>query len=72
VKDRTTKTAEGKLVNIETVAAQTGIPLRTVRTLMHQRKIPFVKFGHRTVFFELAKVKAAIAAFEVTVPGTKA
>jgi hypothetical protein len=32
---------------------------------MHQRKIPFIKAGHRTVLFEPEKVRAALVQFEV-------
>jgi len=32
---------------------------------MAQRKIPYVKIGHRTVLFEVDKVREALAKFEV-------
>jgi len=32
---------------------------------MAQRKIPYVKLGHRTVLFEVDKVRAALAKFEI-------
>jgi hypothetical protein len=32
---------------------------------MHQRKIPFIKAGHRTVLFDPEKVRAALEQLEV-------
>lgn len=56
---------ETKLVNIKGLAEVTGIPARTLRSMMHARKIPAVKLGHRTVVFSPARVLAALQKFEV-------
>ena len=54
-----------KLVSIETLAEAIGIPARTLRTMHHARKIPFVRIGHRTVRYQIARVAAALGKFEV-------
>jgi hypothetical protein len=36
---------------------------------MAQRKIPYVKIGHRTVLFEVDKVRDALAKFEIKAIG---
>lgn len=54
-----------KLLTIKPLAEQKGIPVRTIRTLMHQRKVPFIRAGHRTVFFDPDKFQAALDRLEV-------
>jgi hypothetical protein len=54
-----------KLVNITKLSKELGPPVRTLRTLMHDRKIPFIKAGHRTTLFDPQKVRAALEKFEV-------
>lgn len=39
--------------------------IRSVDELVRKRKIPCIRLGHRTLRFELADVKAAIARFTV-------
>lgn len=46
-----------------------GIPVRTLRSLWHQRKIPAVRLGHRTLKFDPEKVRAALDRFEVKAIG---
>jgi excisionase family DNA binding protein len=53
------------LVTIKSLSERSGLPVRTIRTLMSQRKIPYIRAGHRTVLFSLEKVMAAIERFEV-------
>ena len=55
------------LVNIKQLseAPGIGIPIRTLRSLWHQRKIPAVRLGHRTLKFDAAKVRAALDKYEV-------
>jgi excisionase family DNA binding protein len=53
------------LLRIEELSSELGPSVRMIRTLMHQRKIPFIKTGRRTVFFEPHKVREALAKFEV-------
>jgi hypothetical protein len=54
-----------KLVNIFQLSEALGPPVRTFRTLMHAKKIPYFKTGHRSVLFDVAKVEAAISKFEI-------
>jgi hypothetical protein len=54
-----------KLTNIKGLEAVVGVPVRTLRSLKDQRKIPFIKTGHRTVLFDPEKVRAALLKFEV-------
>jgi excisionase family DNA binding protein len=54
-----------KLLNIHQLSAEIGVPVRTLRTLQHGRKIPFTKPGHRTLLFNAEKVRAALQKFEV-------
>ena len=51
--------------NIYELAEKTGIPVRTLRTLFHQRKISGIKAGHSTLLFDPEKVCAELARFEV-------
>ena len=60
-----TSTNIARLVRIEALSKELGQPVRLFRTLMAQRKIPFLKVGHRTVLFEIEKVRAALARFEI-------
>jgi excisionase family DNA binding protein len=59
------QTNKRKLVNIADLSECNGIPVRTLRTLMHARKIPFLRCGHRTVLFDPEKVDKALQRFEV-------
>lgn len=54
-----------KLVNIVGLSTHNGIPVRTLRSFMASRKIPFLKCGHRTVLFDPQKVDEALGRFEV-------
>jgi len=60
-----------KLINIVGLSQEKGIPIRTVRTLMAARKIPFLKFGYRTIFFDPAEVDLALQRFEVQEVGSR-
>jgi len=55
----------GKLVNIGGLSEHKGIPVRTLRTLVATRKIPYLKLGHRLLFFDPQKVDKALQRFEV-------
>jgi excisionase family DNA binding protein len=39
-------TTETRLLNISEVAARLGVDVRHVRRLVHERRIPFIKWGH--------------------------
>ena len=54
-----------KLVNIGALSEHNGVPVRTLRTFMASRKIPFLKCGHRTILFDPDKVDKALQRFEV-------
>jgi excisionase family DNA binding protein len=52
-------------VDMKGLSSDTGIPTRTIQTLMRRRKIPFLKLGYRTLRFQPEKVKAALAKLEI-------
>ena len=54
-----------KLLTIGGLSDAIGIPSRTLRSLYIARKIPFIKTGHRSLFFDPVKVLAALDKFEV-------
>jgi hypothetical protein len=60
-----------KLVTIGGLSARKGIPIRTLRTLMAARKIPFLKCRHRTIFFDPEQVDRALQRFEVREVGSR-
>ena len=47
------------------IAAALGLHERTIKSLARRRAIPSVRFGHRTLRFEIEKVKAALARLEI-------
>jgi len=61
----------GKLVKIEKLSEQNGIPVRTLRSFATARKIPFLKFGHRTIFFDPEEVNQALQRYEVHEVGSR-
>jgi hypothetical protein len=65
------KSHKHKLVNIATLSEHNGVPVRTLRTFMAARKIPFLKCGHRTVLFDPEKVDQALQRFEVQEVGSR-
>jgi len=62
-----------KLLTIQQLAEapEVGIPVRTLRSLWHQRKIPGTVLGHRTLRFDALKVRAALDKYEVKEVGRK-
>jgi hypothetical protein len=54
-----------KLVNIRGLSAELGLPIRSLRTLMHERKFSFIKCGHRTCLFDPQKVRSDLERFEI-------
>ncbi len=58
-----------QLVDYDGMSGVCGIPERSLRTLTQQRKIPFIRLGHRTVLFQPSKVLAALERFEVAEAG---
>lgn len=59
------------LVNIEGLSKspQINLSVRTLRTLWHDRKIPGIVLGRRTLLFSPSKVREAIEKFEVKAIG---
>jgi len=49
-----------RLVSIEAVAEHLGVSVRHVRRLVHERRIPYVKWGH-LVRFDVDEVNAWVA-----------
>lgn len=54
-----------RYVNIQSLSERVGIPVRTLRTMKQQRKIPFIKPGHRTLLFDVDEVTKALQRFRV-------
>jgi excisionase family DNA binding protein len=49
-----------KLVTIFSLSELTGLSVRSLRTLVRKRVIPFIKLGHRTLLFSPDKVERAL------------
>ena len=58
-------TTMSQLLDVKNLSAESGLPVRTIRTLMHRRVIPFIKIGHRSCLFDAEKVRKALERFEV-------
>jgi hypothetical protein len=58
-----------KLVDIQGLSEQTGLPVRKLRSFVASRKIRFLKAGHRTLLFSPAKVAKDLERFEVAAVG---
>jgi len=58
-------TTMSKLMDVKNLSAESGLPVRKIRTLMQRRVIPFIKIGHRSCLFDLEKVRKALDKFEV-------
>ena len=53
-----------RLVTFPCLSKATGLPVRTLQTLYSAGKLPFLKFGHRTLYFDPVKVMLALAKLE--------
>ncbi len=42
----TTQPNPGRLIGISDVAEQLGVDVRHVRRLVHEKRIPYIKWGH--------------------------
>jgi len=60
---------ESKLVDAKGLSEQTGLPERTIRSMVQSRKIPCLKLGHRTLRFDPSRVRQALQKFEVKAVG---
>jgi excisionase family DNA binding protein len=56
---------ERLLIGYRAASHASGIPLRTLRSLVKKGVIPHIKLGHRTVLFSPAKIEKALARREV-------
>jgi hypothetical protein len=61
--------ARHNLVGIAQLEREIGIPVRTIRSLMQARRIPFLRLGRRTLYFDVKKVRDALDRFEVKAIG---
>lgn len=52
--------ALGRLISIAEVAERLGVEVRHVRRLVHERRIPFIKWGH-LLRFDAAEVHGSTA-----------
>jgi excisionase family DNA binding protein len=53
------------------VALAAGVSLRTVDNWMAQKRIPFIRLSARLIRFDLERVKAALARYEVKEAGAR-
>jgi hypothetical protein len=60
-----------KLVSIFQLSEDLERPVRQLRNMVAERKIPYFKIGHRTILFDRQKVEAALARFEIPAVNTK-
>jgi excisionase family DNA binding protein len=55
---------EPELVDKRVVAADLHVGLRTIEKWVAERRIPFIRFGHRSLRFNLDSVRRAVARWE--------
>jgi excisionase family DNA binding protein len=53
--------AEQPLVTKRVVAADLGVGLRTIEKWVAERRIPFIRMGHRSLRFRLDDVRRAVS-----------
>jgi hypothetical protein len=56
---------DGKLLTEEQLAKALETSVYNVRHLRHRKKIPFIRLGHRSIRFDLIKVRKALEKYEV-------
>jgi hypothetical protein len=54
-----------RLDTYRSLSERTGVPVRTLRSLVYRGVIPHLRLGHRLVFFEPTKVQRALQKREV-------
>jgi hypothetical protein len=54
-----------KLLSFQQLGDEIGLPVRTIRSLTYRGILPHYRLGHRTVRFELSKVRKALAKREI-------
>jgi hypothetical protein len=60
-----------KLVNIDQLSKETGFSVWSLYAFAASGKIPFYKFGYRTMRFDVAKVQKSLERFEVKAVAAK-
>jgi len=60
-----------KLLDIFELSKEKGRPVRQLRGFVQQRKISFLRMGHRTLLFDPEKVEKALAKYEIREVGAK-
>ena len=50
-----------RLLDIKQLSAELPMPVRSIQTLKRRKKIPYLAIGHRTVRFDLEKVRREFA-----------
>lgn len=53
-----------KLVDYVQLSDLSGLPVRTLRTLVQRRVIPVIRLGHRTTVFRPSQVMKALEQYE--------
>ena len=61
-----------KLLDIFELSEAKGRPVRQLRTFVQEKKIPYLKIGHRTLLFDPEKVEKALQRFEIPAVSAKA
>jgi excisionase family DNA binding protein len=54
-----------RLLGYREMAAELGVPVRSLRQLVHKGIVPHLRLGHRTVKFQRSKVAKALRKREV-------
>jgi predicted DNA-binding transcriptional regulator AlpA len=53
------------LIDIKELSRQSGMSVRSIRTLMQKGIVPHIRLGYRTIKFSPSKVERALAKREV-------
>lgn len=59
------------LVSKQELAVALGVSPRTIDNWMAQRRIPFIRLSARLIRFDLARVKTALARYEIKEVGAR-
>jgi hypothetical protein len=59
------------LLDIFELSEAKGRPVRQLRTFVAEKKISYLKIGHRTLLFDPEKVEKALQRFEIPAVNTK-
>jgi excisionase family DNA binding protein len=59
------------LLDYRQMAAELGVPVRSLRELVYKGVVPHLRLGHRTVKFQRARVERALNKREVKAVGDR-